>query len=330
MFAVEPVLITYNRAPFVVHTLGAFKKAGWLNGRFHVLDNASTDNTHEVIEAYQRERPELQYHRNCWNIGGNGNILRSVELGRSEYHWVIGDDDTWIFDGAEELDRVLKEGRADIIRLGWLVEKESRGRFVSARKLAETERLFFSSVSMISATIVRRSLVTRFLAESYQNISNTYPHLVPVLRGIEEGDLQVYTLSRDYMTHTPNTGLGYFFGDLEWYAAWYRTGRYLRDRKLRTRYLGEVAHIMTCERRGWWKEQLWLAKVALNAKGLKVPQGPYLMSMLGDSAGLRWPVMLAAFSYMLLPMTVAALLRRLYRRLAGRPPSDLRVDRTRL
>ncbi len=326
---VEPVLITYNRSAKLLDTLSAFLDAGWGDRVFHVLDNASTDETQAIVCAFQARWPSLRYHRNAWNIGGNANILRAVEIAQSEYHWVIGDDDAWSFVGAAELDQVLSEGRADIVRLGWLVAKDSRGKYVLAAELARSEGLFFSSASMISATIIRRSLVTRCLPEAYQNIGNAYPQLIAIMRGADSGAL-VYTLSQDYMTHTPSNEPGYFFGDLEWYAAWYATSRYLDDAVLRVGFVGEISRLMTIRRRGIFKELTWLSKVALNAKGLGVSQWLYLLSMLGNGKGARIPVLIAILAYTLMPGVLARWLRSIYRKFAGLPASNLRADRSRL
>lgn len=328
---VEPVLITYNRAASLEKTLLAFSsRHEWLNRVFHVLDNASTDDTAQVVAAIQKRWPGLQYHRNACNIGGNANILRSVEIAHSEYHWVIGDDDSWIFDGAEELDRILVEGTADFIRLGWLVDDASRGKIIPARELALNERLFFSSLSMISATIVRRSVVLEALPHAYHNISNAFPQLVPVLCAIESKTIQVHTLHKNYMMHTPSAEPGYFFGDLELYAAWFRTSRFLVDEVLRAKFIAEFCHLMTRNRKGLFKEITWLTKVVLNAKAMGIPQTQYLLAMLGDGKGSRGRVLLAAFIYFLMPDFVAAGLRRFYRRIAGLPSSNLGFDRTRL
>src|SRR5580704_11491846 len=96
MQKLEPVIITYNRAGLLRSTLSSFVQAGFSNIKMHILDNASTDNTEAVVQQFQKDWPQLIYHKNHYNIGGNGNILRSLELSTSEYHWVIGDDDKWL------------------------------------------------------------------------------------------------------------------------------------------------------------------------------------------------------------------------------------------
>jgi glycosyltransferase involved in cell wall biosynthesis len=326
---VEPVLITYNRSVSLSETLNAFFAAGWGDNIFHVLDNASTDGTMDVVRSFQECWPNLRYHRNAWNIGGNANIMRAVEISQSEYHWVIGDDDAWFFAGADELQNVLAEKRADIIRLGWLVGDDSRGKYVFAKDLANSEKLFFSSTSMISATILRRSLVTKCLPEAYQNISNSFPQLLAVMRGAESGAL-VYSLNQNYMKHTPSNEPGYFFGDLELYASWYSTARYLKQAPLKSLFLREISYLMTMNRRGVFKQLTWFSKVALNAKGMGVPQWPYLLSMLGCGKGARAPVVLAMVAYTILPGVLARWLRLLYRKLNGMPTTNPSEARSRL
>jgi len=326
---VEPVLITYNRSVKLFETLSAFYSAGWGDKVFHVLDNASTDETMAVVRSFQRDWPKLHYHRNIWNIGGNANIMRAVEIAQSEYHWVIGDDDAWLFAGAAELDVVLAEKRADIIRLGWLVDDASRGKYILANDLASSEKLFFSSTSMISATIIRRSLVTKCLPEAYQNISNSFPQLVAVMNG-SESDAIVYSLNQNYMTHTPSTEPGYFFGDLELYASWYATARYLKQPYLKALFLREISYLMTMHRRGVFKQLSWFSKVALNAKGIGVPQSQYLLSMLGSGKGARAPVFVAMLAYAIMPGVLARWLRLIYRKLHGMPTVKLSESHSRL
>lgn len=326
---VEPVLITYNRSAKLFETLNAFYSAGWGDKVFHVLDNASTDETMEIVSSFQQTWSNLRYHRNTWNIGGNANIMRALEIAQSEYHWVIGDDDAWLFEGATELDFVLSEKRADIIRLGWLVEDAARGNYILAKDLACSEMLFFSSTSMISATIIRRSLVTQSLPEGYQNIGNSFPQLVAVMHG-SESDAVVYSLSQDYMKHTPSTEPGYFFGDLELYASWYATARYLKQASLKESFLREISYLMTMNRRGFFKQLTWFAKVALNAKGMGVPQWQYLLSMLGYGKGARAPVVVALLAYAIMPGGLARWLRLLYRKMNGMPMVEISEYRTRL
>ncbi|NOV30118.1 glycosyltransferase [Methylomonas sp. ZR1] len=325
----EPVLITYNRASCLKETLQTFLDAGLTEMRLHVLDNASTDETGDVVAAYQEQWPNLKYHRNKYNIGGNGNILRAVEITDSKYCWIIGDDDDWHLEYVIDLIYALENSDADIIRLGWLVEDKHRGQLISALDLAENESLFFASISMISATITRRSILAAYLPNSYMNIGDAYPQLVPAILAVQQTPLLVYSTKNNLMTHTPNTGPGYYFGDLEWYAAWFRTSRFLTDTKLRIKFIGEITRYMTRDRNNK-NGCLWLVKVALNYKAQGINQFNYLLSMLAYGDGWRGRILIVLLVYCLMPGRLAGGLRRFYRKLFNLPERTLTIDRSRL
>jgi abequosyltransferase len=60
----------------------------------YVSDNASLDNTTEVISKYQSFYPTaIKLIRNSKNIGADSNIAQCYELATTPYVWVFGDDD---------------------------------------------------------------------------------------------------------------------------------------------------------------------------------------------------------------------------------------------
>jgi len=326
----EPVLITYNRAEDLLRTLDAFIAADLTWMKLHVLDNASTDNTKLVVNAVQKKWPNLTYHRNLYNIGGNANILRAVEITSSEYSWIIGDDDAWHLNDISDLCAALRDGDADIIRLGWLVSKQSRGLKEYAVDLASKESLLFASISMISATIVRRSIIIPHLPHAYMGACDAYPQLVPLIRAISRIPLIIYTLKHDLMTHTPSNAPGYYFGDLEWASSWFRISRFIESSELRKLFLGEVMIYMSRKHPGKLNEFIRLVKKALNFKSLSVNQWPYLLSMMAYGTGYRLRMFWLMVIYALLPMKIAVLLRRFYMVIKNKNDSKLKCDRSRL
>lgn len=58
-----------------------------------ISDNASTDRTAEVCQAYANRDSRIRYHRNPENIGLNANFNILIELARGKYmRWIGGDD----------------------------------------------------------------------------------------------------------------------------------------------------------------------------------------------------------------------------------------------
>jgi O-antigen biosynthesis alpha-1,3-abequosyltransferase len=86
---------TYNRAPYLPTALESF--ATQITGRddieIVVSDNASTDETREVVRSFEQRLPHLRYFRCDENVNFDRNFLKVVELATGEYCWVFGDDD---------------------------------------------------------------------------------------------------------------------------------------------------------------------------------------------------------------------------------------------
>lgn len=58
-----------------------------------VSNNASTDNTDEVVNAFLSRYSFIQYNRNTTNTGAKSNVLKSMELATGKYVLFMGDDD---------------------------------------------------------------------------------------------------------------------------------------------------------------------------------------------------------------------------------------------
>jgi len=300
-----PVIITYNRAEQLERTLNAFLNAGLDSMQLTVLDNASPDTTSEVVAAFQEKWSELRYVRNRFNIGGCANYLRAIELTESEYCWVIGDDDEWMFDGLQELIGQLSDRSADVIRLGWQVELSERAKMYTLAELVGSSPNFLGSVSMISSVIVRRSFISQYLSECYFSLSDFYPQMVPFYRQVSSSSIKVYSLSVDFMTHTPSDKPGYFFGDLEWLTYYCRNTRYLSERSMQKKVVSGVMAYLKNQfrfRYSFAANLRIILQLALKPKALGLDQTPYFYSLLGYGYGIRCSVFIAMMIYFLLPV----------------------------
>jgi hypothetical protein len=300
----EPVIITYNRAEMLKKTLSAFMQAGFSKAKIHVLD---------IVACFQKNWPQLIYHRNPYNIGGNANILRSLEITDTDYHWVIGDDDTWLMDNKNltELSSILEHDKADLIRLGWLVPDKNKGTLKNVLDLNEEEDLLFCSLSMISSVIIKRQIVCQYLPQAYQNIANSYPQLVSIICSLDEKPIKIYSLAHDLMRHQPSKIPNYFMGDLEWFACWFRSSRIFTNPILQKKFISEIAIYSTKSTRNLI-QFLYFLKIILYFKSFNLNQTPYLLSMIGDGKGQRGKLVILAIVNSLFPNWLAKVLRKIY------------------
>lgn len=86
---------TYNRAALLKETIENI--AGQIGDNKDVdiviSDNASTDNTNDVIKELQIKYPYIKYFRNETNLGMDRNFDNAVIKATGEYVWLFGDDD---------------------------------------------------------------------------------------------------------------------------------------------------------------------------------------------------------------------------------------------
>ena len=90
---------TYNRAPQLAQVLEHFLTFKSLNFELVVGDNASTDETQEIVRRYAGKFPQFTYKRHASNIGMVGNFNAVNRLARGKYVYGHCDDDM-AFEGA--------------------------------------------------------------------------------------------------------------------------------------------------------------------------------------------------------------------------------------
>lgn len=84
---------TYNAADTVRETLASILAQTYPNLVVHVSDNASTDDTLNVIESIADSRVTI--HRYAENIGGEGNFNRCIQLAEGKYTAIFHADDIY-------------------------------------------------------------------------------------------------------------------------------------------------------------------------------------------------------------------------------------------
>jgi glycosyltransferase involved in cell wall biosynthesis len=84
---------TYNQAQFIGETIGSVLVQTYPHFELIIVDNASTDNTAEVVASFSD--PRIQYARNATNIGMAPNWNRCLDLARGRYVAILSSDDLY-------------------------------------------------------------------------------------------------------------------------------------------------------------------------------------------------------------------------------------------
>lgn len=101
---------TYCRSNYLKECLDSIIYQDWFNDwniEIVISDNASTDNTIELVNMYQEKYNNIRYHRNEENIWAVLNVLNIINLANWEYCWLMSDDDT-LEDNKIILNKIIK------------------------------------------------------------------------------------------------------------------------------------------------------------------------------------------------------------------------------
>lgn len=87
------VFPNYNHAWFLPEQLNSMLRQSYRPKEIIIIDDASTDNSVEVIEGFVRKEPRIQLIRNENNMGVVWNINRLIEMASGDYIYLSAADD---------------------------------------------------------------------------------------------------------------------------------------------------------------------------------------------------------------------------------------------
>lgn len=92
---VTVVIPTRNRGPLLDEALSSLRSQTFVDLELLVCDNASPDETPEVVRRHASEDERVRYQRNSADIGALKNFELGLLLARGEYLLWAADDDRW-------------------------------------------------------------------------------------------------------------------------------------------------------------------------------------------------------------------------------------------
>ena len=138
MSKVTILTLTYNREHLLPRAIEHVLSQTFTDFTYLIVDNASTDNTHQIIENYRKQDRRIQTIRMPQNFvlypnfEGNIPIWTQVEKilyqPAEEYHFQLDDDDYMEKDTLETLVRLMEDYQADVSVVGsqWIYPDGSR------------------------------------------------------------------------------------------------------------------------------------------------------------------------------------------------------------
>lgn len=112
---------TYNRAKYLQRCLLSVlpQVQEYNDVEVLVIDNASPDNTREIVEQFTKQYPSLRYIRNTENLGYAGNQAKCIELAQGRYAAILCDDDLYRSDALETIHPILLQDEYAFVAINY-------------------------------------------------------------------------------------------------------------------------------------------------------------------------------------------------------------------
>jgi glycosyltransferase involved in cell wall biosynthesis len=157
---VSIVIPTYNHAPMLQRALATVIEQTYQNWNAIVVNNFSTDNTLEVVAAFND--PRIQ----CVNFRNNGVIAASrnegIVLATGKYVAFLDSDDTWFPTKLEQCVEILESGSDLVCHAEYWIDESGKSRLVAygPSEAATHHNLIYKGNRIsTSATVVRAALL---------------------------------------------------------------------------------------------------------------------------------------------------------------------------
>ncbi len=174
---------TYNRAKLLNSCLERIvPEVSKYNVPIFISDNASTDETPQVVEKFKKQYEYIHYSRNPENIGLDPNFEKVLKFADTEYRWLLGDDDSFFEGTVGKLLEVLENDNFDllVVNAARVVDKKDPKKGISELRVKDISSGVFNDknllleqlgwhMTLLSSLIFSKDLIEKADFDRYRN-----------------------------------------------------------------------------------------------------------------------------------------------------------------
>src|SRR6267154_5510945 len=124
-------LFVYNGERFLEEVLQSILSQTFTDFELIISDNASTDRTGEIAEAYAKRDDRIRYYRSEKNMGAGWNIRRVYELASGKYFKQAAVDDLLEPDFLRRCVEILESDPDCVVAYAGTKEVDENGTFIN-------------------------------------------------------------------------------------------------------------------------------------------------------------------------------------------------------
>lgn len=167
---VSVVICTYNGSRFVGEQIDSICRQTYTRLQIIIVDDASADNTYEIIKQYAARDERIFAYRNEYNLGFNLNFNKACKLAEGDFIAIADQDDIWEATKIEKLLAKIQEDASILLVHCISARFEKFGEFhLKSHKLVnyfagkDVRNFFLSNFISGHNMLFRRSLLEKSL-----------------------------------------------------------------------------------------------------------------------------------------------------------------------
>ena len=257
---------TYNRSKFLQQTLKQLLTSPVKDCCITILDNHSTDNTINLVESMKKDFSNLHIVSRPFNLGsGSANYMQHIEYCKTEYLWILADDDIYDFSFFDDVEKKIIEGQMNIIHVGAHNDGEwNWGICDTPKSLEKMGYAYFRYSSFLPCTIYKFSYFIKYIKDAYNFIHYMYPHL-PSLVDAYDKDVPVYVSKKRIVTAAIGRQRYDYYVCFRGFIV---SSLYLKEKKSKR----AICYSFYFNNKSFWKSSLWFICIYRKKPDIALPK----------------------------------------------------------
>jgi len=164
---ISVIIPTYNRAHLLPRAIKSVLNQTYKDFELIIVDDASTDNTEEVVREFQEKDKRIVYVKHQKNRGGSAARNTGIKLAKGECIALLDDDDEWL---PEKLEREIEKIQSlssdvGVVYSGVFWVLEDTGRVISKVVPTLHGKMYIDflrgAIIALPSTLIRKSCFQR-------------------------------------------------------------------------------------------------------------------------------------------------------------------------
>jgi len=176
---------TYNRSYFLDNNLKQLLKEYDSNFQIIVQDNASIDDTEEVVRKYVKLGLPITYERNLTNLGWAKNFELCFKKAKTKYVILLGDDDIVVNGGVDIILNNINEHSPDLMFMNaFPIKNYSKEYYASKNDSQQFDLDNFLCETILQFRLISSYVINTEYVNKVKEFSGNFAHLHVVFEAL--------------------------------------------------------------------------------------------------------------------------------------------------